>query len=588
MSTNVETGHVSKSYDSADDNPVDQLREKAVHYQDYKQFKADADGNYPPGGFYNKTSPEAGQAVANAGNQLINRLGLAPDDMDAAKNTAGVAQAPRPKLGEVGGQQVQLKYDSTGLFNIQKDNYQYNENTIGLRAESHHDLGAGFDHVNVTRAGAYTDSTVMSGADGFDLANGDFTGRASYAAQAHAGVGVVTEGSINDSMDNFNVGLDYRGQAGLEAFGASRGAAYLGPLGAAAGIEGQAGVRVLSGQLGGKAATDFDALRIGETDINPSVEAGAKAYVGAEARGQASVSFTPTNLGAKVGGEAFAGAKAAAYGAVGLGEVGKVGGGVEAYAGVGVKGEAKLEFEDGKLSFGLSAGAALGVGLGAEVKVELDFSAIADLGSEAIKGAIGIANSAINTAMELGQDLGEQFGEWAETFSAFAQDQIDNFTDMVSNGFNTVTDGIEHIGNTIAQGVENFGNTLADGITGVGDAIAGGIETATDFVAGGIETVGNAVGGAIEAVGNVADAVGEGVNNFVQGVGEVGSAIGDAAGDVIDAAGNALNEVGGAIGDAADAVGGAISDGVETVGNAISDGVGKVGKAIGGIFGGGK
>ncbi|MGF1528045.1 MAG: hypothetical protein ACFCBW_14810 [Candidatus Competibacterales bacterium] len=479
-----EAGIIHREVDDRGDTPVDQQREKAVHYQDYKQFEDKTNpGTWNAGksnitaqeGFYQKVdnSPDpvsrAGRSLADAGNSALNRLGIELDQEDKSTgykpNTAGIAEAPREKLGRVGGQEVQTKWDSTGLFNIQDDVFHSQETTLGVRNEQHNQVGDHFEHAQVTRVGAYHDHMFMGGADGFDPLKGDLTGRASYMTQGHLGVGAVREGSYNDDLDHVKAGADYRLQGGLEFMAASRGSAYAGPLGAAAGIEGQLGADVLSAQGSAKAGTDLDAFRLGEVDFNPSVGVGGKAYVGAEARGQAAVSFTPTNMGAKVGGEAFAGAKAAVYGEVGAGDLGKLGGGVEGYAGAGIKGEAKLELEDGKFKFALSGGAALGLGLGAEVKAEVDFSAAADLATGAVKEAAGSVATLASGALDLADRALDKAPEYLRRAEDAVGDKVDNF----------VADSRELAART-RDLVENKVDNFVDGAQGL-------LETAQDVVA---------------------------------------------------------------------------------------------------------
>ena len=114
-----------------------------------------------------------------------------------------------------------------------------------------------------------------------------------------------------------------------------------------------------------------------------STTAEGSASVGAEAGVGSSVS----SEGAEVGASAFAGARA--EGSV-SGEVGGVGATAngEAWAGVGAEAKGTAKFEDGKLTFGTEAGAAIGVGgkVGYSTTIDLrkvqnDSSALAKNGS---------------------------------------------------------------------------------------------------------------------------------------------------------------------------------------------------------------
>ncbi|MGF1526202.1 MAG: hypothetical protein ACFCBW_05350, partial [Candidatus Competibacterales bacterium] len=327
--TEIATGRIERQFDDRSETPVDQQRERAVHYEDYKRFQNQLD----PG------KADAGQGGGQFQRGVYGKItNTAPKDTLAQTNNALADKANA-------AQPAALSWSSTALGNTLGDVFHSRETTYGLRAETHHDLGEGFDHANVTRVGAYGDAQFIGGTDGFDPAEGDLTGRASFRAQNHLGAGVVTEGSLNDDLEGLRLDADYRAQGGLEFKSAARGAAYAGPAGASAAIEGQLGVNVASAQVSGGFASDLDTLQVGDVNLNPAASVGARAFVGAEARGSAMVSLTPTHVGASVGGEAFVGAKAATYGYAGIGDLVGIAGGVEAYAGAGAKGGASLSFE---------------------------------------------------------------------------------------------------------------------------------------------------------------------------------------------------------------------------------------------------
>lgn len=115
-----------------------------------------------------------------------------------------------------------------------------------------------------------------------------------------------------------------------------------------------------------------------------SIKADGSAMVGAEAEGKATIGLD----GAEAKAGAFVGAKA--EGSVGV-EYGGIGAGVtgEAWAGAGVEADAKAKWDDGKVTFGASVGAGLGVGgkVGFEITVDVNKTV------DHIKGGVsGIGN----------------------------------------------------------------------------------------------------------------------------------------------------------------------------------------------------
>ncbi|KQW49066.1 hypothetical protein ASC77_10200 [Nocardioides sp. Root1257] len=112
-----------------------------------------------------------------------------------------------------------------------------------------------------------------------------------------------------------------------------------------------------------------------------SVGADGQVFVGASGEGEVLVGPT----GAHANGELFAGAKA--EGSV-QGEVGGVGGEVEAegWAGVGIGGDVDFGFKDGKFEIGGSGGAALGLGGKIGGHITIDPGEIIDTGGDIISG----------------------------------------------------------------------------------------------------------------------------------------------------------------------------------------------------------
>lgn len=120
-----------------------------------------------------------------------------------------------------------------------------------------------------------------------------------------------------------------------------------------------------------------------------------KAYIGAEASGNARVTIDPRKgtVVASAGVDAFAGAKASLDVnqslKVGGHEVGSVGAKGEVYAGIGVKANATVGIEKGRVKASFELGAALGVGAGIKVNVDIDVVGTAKAAVDVGKKAVG-------------------------------------------------------------------------------------------------------------------------------------------------------------------------------------------------------
>lgn len=104
-----------------------------------------------------------------------------------------------------------------------------------------------------------------------------------------------------------------------------------------------------------------------------SADAGADAFAGARANAGAELGWDLKrgHARAHAGVDAFAGAEVSADAAVNVAGLG-VRGGVKGYAGIGVKADADIHFRAGKLRTRIELGAALGLGVGANVELEFD------------------------------------------------------------------------------------------------------------------------------------------------------------------------------------------------------------------------
>jgi len=142
----------------------------------------------------------------------------------------------------------------------------------------------------------------------------------------------------------------------------------------------------------------------GNQYIGGQTEVKARAFVGAEATGNATVAFDPRKgtVMASAGVDAFAGAKATAeinqsfkVGGMNVGSVGARG---EVYAGIGIKANAKVGLEKGHLKASFEVGAALGIGAG--VKLNIDVNVAEPI--KAVGNALGTAGKAVGGAVSDG------------------------------------------------------------------------------------------------------------------------------------------------------------------------------------------
>jgi len=129
------------------------------------------------------------------------------------------------------------------------------------------------------------------------------------------------------------------------------------------------------------AATLIDAqgsVHLGKGDY--TLDASGSAFVGAKAHAHGELTFDPAHgvVAAKVGGEAFVGARVGVEGNAKLGQFGSVGGSAEAWAGVGAAFHAEAGIKDGHFKARVDFGAALGIGFKLGFNVDINFKGIAD------------------------------------------------------------------------------------------------------------------------------------------------------------------------------------------------------------------
>ena len=119
-------------------------------------------------------------------------------------------------------------------------------------------------------------------------------------------------------------------------------------------------------------------------DAHAEVDIGAKA----SAHGELTIDPAKGIYAAKVGGEAFAGARAGAEAKVNLGKFGSAGARAEAWAGVGASFKAEAGFKDGRLKARFELGAALGIGFKLGFNVDIDVRGIKNAVTKVLKAPV--------------------------------------------------------------------------------------------------------------------------------------------------------------------------------------------------------
>jgi LysM repeat protein len=144
---------------------------------------------------------------------------------------------------------------------------------------------------------------------------------------------------------------------------------------------------------------ELKSKKYGNDVIHGQTTVKGKAFVGADASGNAALTIGKSGVKVGAGVEAFAGAKASAEitQTVGIAghDVGTVGAKGEVYAGIGVKAKGDIGFENGRFKTSVELGAALGVGAGVKLSIDVDVVGSAKaVAATATAAADGIARGA--------------------------------------------------------------------------------------------------------------------------------------------------------------------------------------------------
>jgi hypothetical protein len=196
-------------------------------------------------------------------------------------------------------------------------------------------------------------------------------------------------------------------------------------------VGGRAGAEANLASLRGDAGFGKDL-----SDIKGLDKIDGKAYAGvhgevlvganADAKAKASVDFKNGDVGLEAGAGALVGAEASA---TGRGELGPVQSQVtgSAIAGIGAAANGKIALEDGKLTLGVKAKAALGLGLGFETSTTIDFNKVKntvdnftggkltqgakDVTHKVADGTKDVTHKVADGAKDLGNDIKKGFSK---------------------------------------------------------------------------------------------------------------------------------------------------------------------------------
>jgi hypothetical protein len=351
---------------------------------------------------------------------------------------------------------------------------------LGLQTTVHK---AGSDKETVTG----TQATTTTSADGKTTTETLVGQQSGTKAYNEVTVGVNGVASRGDASARTGLYAEQQGTRKTESGELKGRATAKAELAAQANYNASLGVNGLNATAHAKAGAEVSAevagsyrtnpKKIGDVELTAGVEARAKVAAEATAEATGTVKFTGDPPAAVVSGEAGASAvvKAEAEAKIDAGPFSVRG---QAYASAGA--EAKigghLGYDDGKLSVGFNAGAALGLGVGGRVQVQVDVAQVGKIAQEGVKAA----SDKIHSATDLTGD------------GRFGMDDVgvikDATVDAVSDAAEAVADGVSDAAHAVADGVSNAASAVADGVSDAADAVANrvnnGARAVKDFFTG--------------------------------------------------------------------------------------------------------
>jgi hypothetical protein len=228
------------------------------------------------------------------------------------------------------------------------------------------------------------------------------------------------QSKVGGALGKLLPSVSKEGSVGVRAVAFERGGSFNG-LGGLAQGQGSVSLAEASASAKGRVAFEGGALKatgsaqasatlvnaqgsvfVGKGDYN--LQAQGQAYVGAQAKASGELTIDPARgiYAAKVGGEAFAGARAGVEANVNLGKFGGAGAKAEAWAGVGAAFNVEAGFKNGRLKAKVDIGAALGVGFKLGFNVDIDVKGIKNAVTSVVKAPVEAVK---NVAKSIGNGL---------------------------------------------------------------------------------------------------------------------------------------------------------------------------------------
>ena len=243
------------------------------------------------------------------------------------------------------------------------------------------------------------------------------------------------------------------------------------------GLDVTAGARAsasVEASISGKATTK--PVTIAGVDMTAGVEGKARvsAEVAAEATGKVKITRNPPTAIAEGTVGVSAVAKAEAEAKVSAGPF-AVKGSVYASAGAEAKATGVIGYENGKLRIGGSAGAALGVGAGGSVQVEIDVKMIGDA---AVHTAQAAGHAAVETGKAVGHaavETGKAVVHTAEVAGKAVHDAADINHDgkLDANDVKAAASNVSHaVTSTVSSAVNTVSNTVSSGVSAVKNTVS--------------------------------------------------------------------------------------------------------------------
>ncbi|MHC4391467.1 MAG: hypothetical protein ACYS22_09120 [Planctomycetota bacterium] len=355
--------------------------------------------------FGEPASPELKKALAKKAQNISNAQSIAADVFGLKKEVKG-------------------KSEATAEAALHKTSYK----SADGKTEADSFIGA--------RAKATAEGKASYGADGL---------RAEGKLDARAGLYEEVSGKKTGDYGTVEGGMGVK----AEVYATATGSAKLDLNG----LEVKAKVEVggeISASVNGKYTTP--PVKIGGVDVTAGVEAKGKASLEAKAYAEGKVAFTRHPPRAVLEGEAGASAVAKLEGEV-KGTAGPFSVAASGYVSAGAEAKASgvIGYDDGKLKIGGSLGAALGIGAGGKVQVEVDLKMIKDMGVGLTKEAYAavkdeLAEAASDVA-DFASDVGDAVGDAVDAVGDAAGDAVDAVGDTLSDAGDAVSSGASKVAN---------------------------------------------------------------------------------------------------------------------------------------------